>query len=38
MHENGQWDLIYVDRVSLRTDLRILAKTPRALIGDNAGS
>ncbi len=38
MHENGQWDLVYVDRVSLRTDLQILAKTPRALVGDNAGS
>jgi lipopolysaccharide/colanic/teichoic acid biosynthesis glycosyltransferase len=37
MHENGQWDLAYVGRVSLRTDLEILAKTPRALVGDNAG-
>jgi lipopolysaccharide/colanic/teichoic acid biosynthesis glycosyltransferase len=37
MHENGQWDLIYVDRVSLRTDLQILVKTPRALI-DNTGN
>jgi len=37
MHENGQWDLAYVGRVSLRTDLQILAKTPRALVGDNAG-
>ena len=38
MHENGQWDLAYVGRVSLRTDLQILAKTPRALVGENAGS
>ena len=38
MHENGQWDLAYVDRVSLRTDLQILAMTPRALLGDTAGS
>jgi len=37
MHENGQWDLAYVGQVSLRTDLQILAKTPRALVGDNAG-
>ena len=38
MHENGQWDLAYVGRVSLRTDLQILAKTPRALVGEHAGS
>jgi lipopolysaccharide/colanic/teichoic acid biosynthesis glycosyltransferase len=38
MHENGQWDLAYVNRVSLRTDLQILAKTPRALVGETAGS
>jgi lipopolysaccharide/colanic/teichoic acid biosynthesis glycosyltransferase len=38
MHENGQWDLAYVSRVSLRTDLQILAKTPRALVGENTGS
>jgi lipopolysaccharide/colanic/teichoic acid biosynthesis glycosyltransferase len=38
MHENGQWDLAYVDRVSLRTDLQILVKTPRALVGPNAGT
>ena len=38
MHENGQWDLAYVGRVSLRTDLQILAMTPRALIvGNGAG-
>ena len=38
MHENGQWDLAYVNRVSLRTDLQILFKTPRALVGENTGS
>ncbi len=38
MHENGQWDLAYIGRVSLRTDLQILAKTPRAMVGENAGS
>jgi lipopolysaccharide/colanic/teichoic acid biosynthesis glycosyltransferase len=38
MHENGQWDLVYVEQVSLRTDMRILAKTPRAVLGSNTGS
>jgi len=38
MHENGRWDLAYVEQVSLRTDLRILARTPAAMLGDNAGS
>jgi lipopolysaccharide/colanic/teichoic acid biosynthesis glycosyltransferase len=38
MHENGRWDLTYVEQVSLRTDLRILARTPAAMLGDNAGS
>jgi lipopolysaccharide/colanic/teichoic acid biosynthesis glycosyltransferase len=37
MHENGQWDLTYVNQVSLRTDLQILVRTPRALVGENAG-
>jgi lipopolysaccharide/colanic/teichoic acid biosynthesis glycosyltransferase len=38
MHENGQWDIAYVGQVSLRTDLQILAKTPRALVSGNVGS
>ena len=38
MHENGQWDLAYVGRVSFRTDLQILARTPRALVGETGGS
>jgi lipopolysaccharide/colanic/teichoic acid biosynthesis glycosyltransferase len=38
MHENGEWDLEYVRLVSLRTDLAILAKTPAAMLGENAGS
>ena len=38
MHENGKWDLDYVERVSLRTDLAILLKTPAAMFGDNAGN
>lgn len=38
MHENGEWDLDYVEAVSLSTDLRIIARTPSAMFGDNAGS
>lgn len=38
MHENGEWDLEYVERVSMRTDLSILAKTPTAMFGENTGS
>lgn len=38
MHENGEWDLDYVERISLLTDLRILVKTPSAMLGDNTGS
>jgi lipopolysaccharide/colanic/teichoic acid biosynthesis glycosyltransferase len=38
MHENGHWDLAYVQRVSLRTDLRIMAMTPAALFGETSGS
>ncbi len=38
MHENGEWDLEYVRLVSLRTDLAIIAKTPAAMFGENAGS
>ena len=37
MHENGEWDLAYVQRISLRTDLGILLRTPAAMLGDNAG-
>jgi lipopolysaccharide/colanic/teichoic acid biosynthesis glycosyltransferase len=38
MHENGEWDLAYVERVSFKTDLWILLRTPAAMLGDNAGS
>ena len=38
MHENGQWDLAYIEQVSLWTDLRIVAKTPSAVFGANCGS
>lgn len=37
MHENGRFDLDYVERVSLRTDLRIIAGTPRAMLIDRRG-
>jgi len=37
MHENGEWDLAYVQRISLRTDLGILLRTPAAMLGDNTG-
>ncbi len=38
MHEHGEWDLAYVERVSLRTDLSIIARTPKAMLGENAGT
>jgi lipopolysaccharide/colanic/teichoic acid biosynthesis glycosyltransferase len=37
MHENGDWDLEYVERISFLTDLRIMLKTPVAMFGENAG-
>ena len=37
MHENGEWDLDYVERISLVTDLGILLRTPGALFGKHAG-
>jgi len=38
MHENGQWDLDYVETISLMTDLKILIKTPFVMFGRNAGA
>ncbi len=38
MHENGEWDLAYVEQVSLRSDLAIILRTPTAMLGRNAGS
>ncbi len=38
MHEHGEWDLAYVERVCLRTDVSIVLRTPAAMLGDNAGS
>jgi len=38
MHENGGWDLDYVEQISLSTDVRILVMTPAAMFGENAGS
>jgi lipopolysaccharide/colanic/teichoic acid biosynthesis glycosyltransferase len=37
MHENGDFDLEYVRTVSLATDLRILVRTPKAMLGSNHG-
>jgi len=38
MHENGEWDLLYVEQVSFRTDLSILVRTPMVMFGPNSGS
>jgi lipopolysaccharide/colanic/teichoic acid biosynthesis glycosyltransferase len=38
MHENGEWDLDYVEQISFATDLRIILKTPTAMFGDKTGS
>ncbi len=38
MHENGEWDLDYVEQISLRTDLSVLLKTPGAMFGERTGS
>lgn len=38
MHENGEWDLDYVEQISWLTDLRILVKTPSAMLGDRTGA
>ena len=38
MHENGGWDLEYVERISLLTDLKIIGKTPFAMFGGNRGN
>ncbi len=38
MHENGEWDLEYIEKVSLLTDIKIVCKTPRAMFGSNKGS
>lgn len=37
MHENGEWDLKYVEAVSPMTDLLIVLKTPFVIFGRNAG-
>ena len=38
MHENGEWDLAYVEQISLLTDLKIICKTPFAMFGGNRGN
>ena len=37
MHEHGEWDIEYARTVGLLTDLRILVRTPAALLGDRQG-
>ena len=37
MHENGEWDLKYVEQISLWTDIRIICKTPLVMFGRNKG-
>ena len=37
MHENGEWDLKYVEQISLLTDIKIICKTPFAMFGRNKG-
>lgn len=37
MHENGEWDLDYVESISLATDVRIMLKTPFSMFGRNTG-
>ncbi len=38
MHENGEWDLAYVEQVSLRADLAIIGRTPAAMLARNTGA
>jgi len=38
MHENGEWDLEYVEKISLLTDIKIICKTPFAMFGENRGN
>ncbi|MFK7891685.1 MAG: sugar transferase [Granulosicoccus sp.] len=37
MHENGSWDLDYVEQISLLTDLKIVLKTPKAMFSQKHG-
>lgn len=37
MHENGEWDLKYVEQISPLTDIAIVLKTPFAMLGRNKG-
>lgn len=38
MHENGEWDLEYIEKISLLTDIAIVCKTPGAMFGANKGN
>jgi lipopolysaccharide/colanic/teichoic acid biosynthesis glycosyltransferase len=37
MHERVDLDIDYLSQISLRTDLRIIARTPGAMLGDHKG-
>ena len=37
MHENGGWDIVYVQKVSFWTDVRILLQTPTVIFSSRAG-
>ncbi len=38
MHENGEWDLKYVEQISFLTDIAIIFKTPLVVFGRNKGA
>ena len=37
MHENGGWDIVYLQEISALTDLKILLRTPMVMFGSQAG-
>ena len=37
MHERVDLDVDYLSQISLVNDLRIIAKTPQAMLGDHKG-
>lgn len=38
MHENGGWDLEYIEKISFLTDIKIVLKTPFAMFSSNKGN
>jgi len=38
MHENGKWDLEYIEKISLLADINIVLKTPFAMFGSKRGN